>query len=385
VFLSALPEKTDYLLVLRGLAVIGVMLGHCATIGQNSIGVFISKSPYGVFALPTLPLDSLRFALFCITPILGQNFVVLFFVQSGYLMGKVFHDGRYKLAKSDIISFYWNRYLRLAPLLYFSLFVGAFFPFADRSLIKLIGDIFFVTNFTDRGINLVTWSLSHEMQYYIVCPLVFWAFQKVSWLNTLLCLVTIAVAFALTRNGFLGHFGYLHAFVAGYAVNLLIRLRPQRIAERNKILAVLLGVGAINVLYNWLWIEGYTESAGLATVSISCVLVYLCELPSNHEVSDRHALVGFFVRLGMLVGVLTYGIYLWHYMLIRLLSPNLDKVVKAIGLAQTWEGIIVFHGMQVTCAAVFSFAIAFTTFHLIETYFRPGLYGFGVTRRLLAN
>ena len=30
-----------------------------------------------------------------LTPLLGTNFVILFFVQSGYLMGKVFADGRY--------------------------------------------------------------------------------------------------------------------------------------------------------------------------------------------------------------------------------------------------------------------------------------------------
>ena len=214
--LKPCSEKTDYLLVLRGLAVIGVLLGHCATIGQNSIGAFISQSTVGVYVNPILPLSPLRYVLFCITPILGANFVILFFVQSGYLMGKVFHDRRYTLAPASVLQFYGNRYLRLAPLLYFNLFAGALlFSGADRSLIKLLGDIFFITNFTDRGINLVTWSLSHEMQYYLICPLVFLVFGRPGPINLLVCLAVLPIAYLLTQRGFLAHFGYLHAFLSG--------------------------------------------------------------------------------------------------------------------------------------------------------------------------
>jgi hypothetical protein len=74
VFSNALPERTDYLLVLRSLAVIGVTLGHRATIGQNIIGFYLEKSLWLIYPAHISAQNAFRYALFCITPILSQNF-----------------------------------------------------------------------------------------------------------------------------------------------------------------------------------------------------------------------------------------------------------------------------------------------------------------------
>ena len=56
--------------------------------------------------------------------------------------------------------------LASAPLLYFNLlFCLAFFPYVTFDTTKILGDFLFITNFTGLGINGVTWSLSHEMQF----------------------------------------------------------------------------------------------------------------------------------------------------------------------------------------------------------------------------
>ena len=137
----------------------------------------------------------------------------------------------------------------------------------------------------------------------------------------------------------------------------------------------------INVGYNWLWVDGRTELAGIAAVAISAILVFVCELPSSYEITGRNAGASRLVRFGMLTGTLTYGIYLWHYMLIRSWSPVFDVIVRKMGVTETWLRIMTFHVMQITFAVAASYSIAFVTFHLIETKFRPGLYGSGQTAK----
>ena len=71
-------------------------------------------------------------------------------------MGKVFRDRKYDYSRASIWRFYKNRYFRLAPLLYFNLLIAiCFFGNANLSPREFLGDVAFITNFTDRGINLV--------------------------------------------------------------------------------------------------------------------------------------------------------------------------------------------------------------------------------------
>lgn len=67
------PEKTDYLLILRGLAALGVLLGHAFGIGRYSLGVFISDSTTASFAMIDHPLSPLKYVLFILIPLLGNQ------------------------------------------------------------------------------------------------------------------------------------------------------------------------------------------------------------------------------------------------------------------------------------------------------------------------
>jgi peptidoglycan/LPS O-acetylase OafA/YrhL len=380
-FLADVQEH-DYLLVLRGMAVIGVLLGHAFGIGANSLGVYISESPSGVFRLIDHPLDLWRYMLFVLTPLLGANFVLLFFVQSGYLMGKVFQEGRYQFAVKGIIKFYRARFFRIAPLLYFNLIVCLmFFKFGPVSLEELLGDFFFVTNFTGRSINLVTWSLSHEMQYYLLCPLVFVLFRVASWRTFVACCAAVAAIYFVTRDGFLSHFAYLYSFVAGYAANLLTRLWPgARTTERFKIIALCLGMALINCGYNWLFLTGHASLSETLVVLVSVFLVVCMELPSSYEISGSRPIVSKIISFGVTTGALTYGIYLWHYVLIRRFSTPFsiltDRLFAHLPGALSGLSIPLFHLVQISFVFIATYFISLYTFRHIEVKFRPGLYKF---------
>jgi peptidoglycan/LPS O-acetylase OafA/YrhL len=351
-------EEHDYLLALRGLAVIGVLLGHAFGIGSKSLGVYISQSSTSVFAMIDHPLDLWRGTLFVITPLLGTNFVLLFFVQSGYLMGKVFHEGRYPFRLDGIANFYKARFLRIAPLLYLNLIVCLlFFRFGPVSLSEFLGDFFFVTNFTGRSINLVTWSLSHEVQYYLMCPLVFLIFRAASWKTLACCVLATAAIYYFTRSGsgLWYHFAYVYAFVAGYAVNLVIKLFPITITERLKIATLLIGIVLLNCGYNYLWLLEHRNAAELLVLLLSVAMVFIMELRSGYEVTAAHSLISKVVRAAIVTGSLTYGIYLWHYVIIRKVSgpfSNLiEKTLERIDMPFSWFSIPLFHLVQISSVA----------------------------------
>jgi peptidoglycan/LPS O-acetylase OafA/YrhL len=382
VYSNSQPEKLDYLLSLRGVAALGVVLGHAFGIGPYSVGVYVSSSPVWYFTFTGLfdhPPGRLRDMLFYVTPLVGTNFVILFFMLSGYLMGKVFHDQKYDFSPNGVIKFYKNRYFRLAPLLYFNLLVGAcFFGNASLSPIKLLGDLLFITNFTDRGVNLVTWSLAHEMQYYLLAPFVFRFFRSVSYGALLRLVVLIGIIYAATRSGFLAHFEYLYIFISGYAVNLALRLAPLAVSERVKIAAVGIGTILINVLYNWLFLHGYANLASISVVVVSAAVILVTEYPSTYEVSRLHPRLSLIFRWTMFTGVLSYGIYLWHYMILITRYPLFTKVIDLVsemtGWTAGWEKVLLYHGLQLGFSLPVTYALATVTFYLIEVRFRPGLY-----------
>lgn len=373
------PEKTDYLLILRGLAALGVLLGHSFGIGRYSLGVFISDSTTSNFALIDHPLSPLKYVLFILIPLLGTNYVLLFFVQSGYLMGKIFHDQRYHSSRASILAFYRNRFFRLAPLLYFNLLIAAcFFVSAQFSLKMVLGDVLFITNFTGRGLNLVTWSLSHEMQYYLLAPLVFWLFRSVRYATLFWLALGIFLSYRLTRSGFLDHFPYLYAFLVGYSINILLRLFSFEVRERTKIAAVLLCAVLIDLVYNWLFLRGWIDQAEIAATLLSAGAVFVAECDGTHEVSAAHPGIARVLRFTMLTGTLSYGIYLWHYMVIvsraDLFAAAVDKIAGFMTLTHSWEKILLYHSIQISCTLTVTYALALATFYGIETRFRPGLY-----------
>ncbi|MBI3773309.1 MAG: acyltransferase [Gammaproteobacteria bacterium] len=142
--------------------------------------------------------------------------------------------GRYELSWNGTVNFYKNRFLRIAPLLYFNLLIimaltGRWMPILGHP--AFFGDIFFVNNITGQVINPVTWSISYEMQDYMLCPLFFWLFHRYGQRNLMLLLSVILVmgfyAYLAQSNQeiiLFKLFQFTWLFLAGFFANYLIRL-----------------------------------------------------------------------------------------------------------------------------------------------------------------
>ncbi len=357
----------DYLMALRGSAVIGVLLGHLFGIGTISIGAIATKGKWN-YTPHSEPFETWRSVLEIVTPLLGTNFVILFFVQSGYLMGKVFFDGRYD-ANTGKRDFYWARYLRLAPLLYVNLVIClCFYRYADLDPGMALGDILFINNFTGRGLNLVTWSLSHEMQYYLAAPFIFLLFRRLTgWKTVVGAVAVLAAAFGI--GSLVPQFGFAYAFVAGFTVNLL-PTKPATLATKR--LGLVAGLLVLHFGYNILSFAQQPDLAVPLAVIVSGWLVHLCERPS---IEKEHAPL--ILRLSVFTGYLTYGIYLWHYPIIMTRAGDFADLAQGVAASlhlEQWQTMMLFHSMELLFVLVVSYGLAYATFFLIEARFRPSLY-----------
>jgi peptidoglycan/LPS O-acetylase OafA/YrhL len=371
----------DYLLMLRGFAACGVVFAHMAQFGPHSLSKFVFRGTDGAYDYVAYARDHdlPHILLAALTPIDATSFVLLFFVLSGYLMGKIFFTGQYQ-AIGGLKRFYKARFLRLAPLLYFNLLVCVgLFSGADLDPIKLIGDILFITNFTDRGVNPVTWSLSIEMQYYLICPFVYLMFQKQNRAS-LICslLLPLLIFVAQLTLSFMSYFYYTYAFLLGFSVNhVLLAARPA-VSKRAKAICIIVLVVLLHISAAFLHIIGYGQASLLSAALFSTLLVYVAELPIKGPVSPTGIVDSMWLRFFMFTGVLSYGIYLWHYVIIVTRVGDIDRlamtVAKGLGLTRDWQLMLTFHAVEIPLIFIMSIALAYATFITIETRFRPGLY-----------
>ncbi len=176
---------------LRGTAAIGVLASHW----RDTFFVNYPQIPH-----PTPWQQAAYFATG-----LGHQWVVVFFVLSGYLVGGSV------VRKAQALRWSWSEYLfdrftRLYAVLIPALFLGGFFDWLGLHLFGatgiyggqkgahafaphvaahltasvLLGNLCFLQaiHFPTFGSNGPLWSLSYEFSYYVACPLVLLTFCK---------------------------------------------------------------------------------------------------------------------------------------------------------------------------------------------------------------
>ena len=133
----------------------------------------------------------------------------MFFLLSGYLIGKGFYNGKYKTDKHGILSFYYTRIIRIVPMyLLFILFVFLFINpqwfLADgaQALPRLL-TFTYNGNIGIAGIGAL-WFISTIFQLYLLTPFVYkFVLKKFEKYNILLIFLLLV-------------FGLLYRFVIKY-------------------------------------------------------------------------------------------------------------------------------------------------------------------------
>jgi peptidoglycan/LPS O-acetylase OafA/YrhL len=182
--------QVDFLLFLRFFAALLVFLMHSGIVYKTSFANQLGIYSWLIFSPAWLGME-------------------IFFTLSGYLMGKAFCVGRYKLTPVGIAEFIDLRVKRLLPLMIF-VFVAVHSLASQALPLPNLGAIvLFFFNGTyggEQGLGAF-WSLSTEFQFYMIMPILFGLF---AWKITsrraslafaiILLILSLAVRFSFLRQ-----------------------------------------------------------------------------------------------------------------------------------------------------------------------------------------
>jgi peptidoglycan/LPS O-acetylase OafA/YrhL len=318
----------DPLMGLRALACLLVLMGH-----------------YFLVVFPFSDGDSHRIAqaLLVSPPWAG---VYVFFTLSGYLMGKGFARGRYSLDEAGSRLFFRNRLLRIFPVYVCGVILVSIYRYAGIFQLRHLWMLAEIMMFDYRGDLPISpigalWSVSTEVQFYLLVPLltVFLAYLSKrlgkAFLFFPVLLLTAFTAVRLWRmfrhpEGF-DTYGYapmipnLDLFVTGMSINF-IPAWPKPSSRSLIWLRPLLLVGALGFYLglNLFFSSRPTVSSatgfspvlefwvvGPITCGVfSAAFIYFAE--SVGKIPIRKGLVGKSLLLIQGMGTLTYCLYVFH-------------------------------------------------------------------------
>jgi len=336
---SVKPRTFDPLMGLRAFACIVVLMGH-----------------YFLVISPVAPYVNHYVRLLLVAP--PWCGVWIFFTLSGYLMGKGFARGRYTLDEAGARSFLRNRLLRICPVYYCAILLVSLYRYTDilqwRHWWMLI-EMFVFDYRGDLPINPIgaLWSVSTEVQFYVLVPLLMVLLLQVRQrLGELFAIVPMILVIAGTAARiWIAHrwdpYTYFYAplipnldlFLAGMSINLVpaLSLRP----GARKLLGPTLLAGAICFYFA---ISAVLQSEARVSLLLFwvtgpflCALfalgfIYLAELRGSVSISP--GLMGRFLLGLQTVGTLTYCLYVFHPEVFAVNAALLPKV-HSLGVSLT--------------------------------------------------
>jgi peptidoglycan/LPS O-acetylase OafA/YrhL len=389
----------DGLLVLRGFACCMVIVFHCLT------------SPLR----KTVQVNNID-----LTWLIFSNGLVgvwIFFCLSGYLMGKAFFAERYEANYPGFFKFYRNRALRVLPLYYFVVFFQTVLVYPKALRLENWGYIFNLLTFNMGRypadvMNGSLWSLSKEVQFYLIVPFIFLLTRKLVYIKKRFTLGLMAGVIAgsilfraLVWSSFrhqmdadfwlYAHQIYspvisnLDLFLVSFLMNAIFQNRHQspdkpldKQPKRNKYLpAQLIKMGKIlghfiqkncHMLAGLLIIAFYLYTShhlyvqeqwlsltrafpgprtAMMTVFLpSLTAVVVCLYIASFEAwgQSRHRmhpvspsiLLQQPIRIFETIGILSYGMYIWHWPILERIIPIHAEKLPLIGFLDILSGIM---------------------------------------------
>jgi peptidoglycan/LPS O-acetylase OafA/YrhL len=347
---------------LRGLAALSVFIYHFHSIFQDKV------------VLPT-GLKLIGHA--------GHIGLDMFFVLSGFLIFRsLYLHGINK-------EYFIRRFLRIAPIYYFSLFcvlalVDHTYFTSLQGLWNILSHLLFLQSFsagTYYGINPVLWSLSVELLFYLFLPIFFLVTKCKNSRIVIgsLLMIAISLLYRLEITVFYDHWdatkriiytenllGRFDQFAFGILASLITlkiemaKITGKKIANFIKtagLMCIICGTGG--VILGMTVFEKY--QAGFRDIlSLQVFLHFFIGLSAallifglGNSFSAISKIVG--NRIFAFLGLISYSFYIWHYLIIKAVL-NLSQKVDLFG----FEFLIAF---------LTTLAFSSLTYYLIEKRF----------------
>lgn len=366
--------EMDKLLVLRGLAAISVVVYHC----QNYIRPHLHNN---------VTLFGYDMTWFFVPD--GKMPVVIFFTLSGYLMFKAFVSKRYHLTLHSALNFYKSRAKRILPLYYFITFFFVILVVPkliyDPQYQHILRDLIFF-NYGGNAVFVTPfWSLSVEVQFYLLVPiLIFISFKWLPYrfLKGLALIFVVLIANVLrlfipegdgTQPAVLNLFSYIDTFIIGGAMAYIVPyIQSKGLTKRIKnillLSSVLIGISLLplSALYAYHFSSlGYHTFGVSLIATLTAVFVVCAELSTTKAFSKHHhTLMDLAYRPWLIFeffGAISYGMYLWHGPIVgqtfAVPVANPDSLSESL--------------LRALVAVVVSSIFAYLTYKYVELYRSP--------------
>ena len=320
--------------------------------------------------------------------------VDIFFVLSGFLITSLFIQEFDKLGRVNLRFFYMRRVLRLGPALICMLLVFCLVGFVVLSKEKAIENsidalisLVYLSNWT-RAFMLHppdflghTWSLSIEEQYYILWPVVLLVLLRtmrdrkyIVLIAALVGLISWLLRFYLAMCGapverlYNGLDTRADALMVGCVLGILISSglvnenRRKLLLKWLMVIAPCSMVGVFSFFIFARWQDQEMYLFGFLIIELLTAALILDILVNRRSIIAKILSARWLIW----VGSISYGLYLWHYPIYRMLFA-----MKFDELTIVWVGMLM------------TFSIATCSYYFLE---RPMLklkkyYGFAVSNK----
>lgn len=305
------PANVDISLILRGFFAAAVVFWH--TVGYR--------------------LDIPELKAFNIS---GRFAVWMFFGLSGYVIGHGFFSNRYKLTWPGLMDYWKRRFVRLLPLfLLISCIAYALLWWRGQSFWELLATV-------PQSIGTlqwqhyeypvgVFWTLGVELHFYLVVPLIAFAVVAARRLGTLILVALYAGLWFWFGNDIDNRsmVGNLQHFVIGLTISkLFVDGYLERFIRSKGAIAVqagvaLISIATVNILYHKGVFWAYQGSL-MSDAALAALLLVHCAI-------DRKGVEANKLTSGLMwVGVLAYGLYAWHGLILTFFPWFLDRFIATL-------------------------------------------------------
>ena len=284
-------------------------------------------------------LDSIKELRF-MSPIFGagDQGVRIFFVLSGFLITYLLLIEYETNHKISIKNFYIRRTLRIWPLYYLILIMGIYILPNISSIFKFCGDpfmnLFFLNNFnifeTGNCYNphiLIAWSVAIEEQFYLIWPIIFYVGVKKKILP-LICITGFIAGYLysvfINYNYFssICNINYLlMGCYGGYLYKTYFKEINNSWIKSNYFLCLLIIFLCLLTILLSNLSEDFTEFVYIKEILYPIIyLLIVLYCVSNDSSSKRKG------KTFSSLGKYTYGMYLYHPMILLFLKIVFDKL-----------------------------------------------------------